>query len=85
MSKVKQASERLLGAPGSTMSTCLVCRTVYPKYRYWQSFCSPRCRKMAWVINHRTGVYTDVRHDIAAILTRLGRLEKHFGIKERPR
>lgn len=49
------------------MSTCLVCRTLYPKYRYWQSFCSPKCRKQAWVINHRAGIYTDIRHDVAAI------------------
>ena len=62
------------------MGTCLVCRTVYPKYRYWQSFCSPRCRKMAWVINHRAGTYTDVRNDIKDIKASLARIEAKVGI-----
>jgi hypothetical protein len=44
-----------------------VCGASYPKHRRWQTFCSPKCRKRAWLINHRTGAYTDIRTDIAAI------------------
>jgi lysine/ornithine N-monooxygenase len=65
---------------GSTMSTCLVCRAEYAKYRRWQTFCSPRCRKTAWVISHRTGTYTDVRNDIAAIKADMARVVHHLGI-----
>jgi len=72
-------------ASGSKTLACCVCGAVVPRKTRWQTSCSPKCRKRAYLISHRTGTYTDVRHDIAAILTRLGRLEKHFGIKERPR
>jgi len=75
------ARDRRQNGSGSTMGTCLVCRTLYPKYRSWQTFCSPKCRKQAWIINHRTGVYTDVRHDIAAIKAQIGRIEVRLGMK----
>ena len=67
---------------GSTISVCPVCRAEYVKYRCWQSFCSSRCRKKAWVINHRTGTYTDVRNDIAAIRADVDLIVRHLGIRE---
>ena len=66
---------------GLTKATCLVCGARYAKYRAWQTFCSPKCRKQAWIINHRAGAYTDVRNDIAEIKTSLSRIESRLGMK----
>jgi predicted nucleic acid-binding Zn ribbon protein len=62
-------------AVGTTIFTCPVCGTSKPRKRRWETFCSPRCRKAAWVLNHRTGTYTDIRKelaDIKAMLVSLG-------------
>jgi len=64
----------------STSAICLVCRATYVKYRRWQSFCSPRCRKRGWLINHRTGAYTDIRTDIAEVKADVAAIKRHFGI-----
>jgi len=66
----------------STMSTCPVCGAGFAKYRSWHVFCSPKCRKAAWLMSHRTGTYTDVRNDIAAIKADVTAIKNHFGIKE---
>jgi len=66
----------------STMSTCPVCGAGYAKYRRWQTFCSTKCRKQAWILNHRTGAYTDVRKDISEIKLILSRIEEKLGMKE---
>ena len=65
---------------GTKNIVCPVCGAVKPKKRGWHSFCSPRCRKKAWLINHRTGIYTDVRNDIAAIKADMAWIVRHLGI-----
>lgn len=80
MKESTMALNRRQNGSGSTMSTCPVCRAEYAKYRRWQTFCSPRCRKTAWVIRHRTGIYTDVRNDIAAIKADMAWIVRHLGI-----
>ena len=51
----------------STNAVCPVCGGGFNKYRAWHVFCSPKCRKRAWMTSHRTGVYTDIRIEIAKI------------------
>jgi hypothetical protein len=65
----------------STQAVCLFCGAGYTKYRSWQSFCSPKCRKKAWALSKRVGAYTDIRLTLAEILTRLRAIEEKIGIK----
>lgn len=77
-----EAQDKRQNGSDSTKSACLVCGAEFAKYRRWHAFCSPKCRKQAWLISHRTGIYTDVRNDIAAIKADVATIKKHFGIGE---
>jgi uncharacterized Zn finger protein (UPF0148 family) len=63
----RMAENMRQNATVSTTITCPVCGTSKPRKRRWEVFCSPKCRKAAWLLNHRTGTYTDIRQDIADI------------------
>lgn len=57
------------GAIGSTpaLRCCAQCKTPYRPKTRWQSFCSDRCRRRAHEDRKRTGVYYDVRSELAEI------------------
>ena len=78
-----EAQDRRQNGSESTNATCLVCGTEFAKYRRWHAFCSPKCRKQAWLISHRTGVYTDVRMEIKDIKASLARIETNMMTKFR--
>jgi endogenous inhibitor of DNA gyrase (YacG/DUF329 family) len=75
------ARNRRQNGSESKKALCLVCGTEYVKYRRWQTFCSDRCRKRAWLISQRVGAYTDVRQDIASMKESLAAIEAHLGLK----
>ena len=62
-----------------TNGTCPVCGTGFSKKRVWHVFCSPKCRKRAWLLRRQTATYTDVRNDIAAIKADVAWMKEHFG------
>ena len=74
--------DRRQNASVSTRAVCLVCGTGYAKYRSWQSFCSPKCRKRAWALSKRVGAYTDIRLTLTEILGRVKAIESHLGMKD---
>ena len=69
-------------ALSATNSRCPVCGGGFVKKRAWQSFCTPKCRKQAWVLSKRVGAYTDIRLTLAEILVRLRTIESKLGIKK---
>ena len=71
----RMAQGKRRNASVSTRSVCLACGRGYVRYRRWQSFCSPKCRKQAWELSKRTGAYTDIRITLAEILDRIKSLE----------
>jgi len=66
-----------------TNGTCPVCGTGFSKKRVWHAFCSPKCRKAAWVINHRAGIYMDIRIEIKDIKASLARIEERMRIRRK--
>lgn len=68
-------------ASDSAIVRCLSCGRGVPRKRRWQAFCSPKCRKAAWLISHRTGTYTDVRQILSAIQVDIARIKTQLGIK----
>ena len=74
-------------AAGRQNFTCPVCGAIKHRTRRWQAFCSPACRKAAWLIGHRTGTYTDIRAQLDRIEKDLGTIKqalKDNAIGERP-
>jgi hypothetical protein len=64
----------------SKKGSCPLCGTGFAQYRSWHRFCSPRCRKKAWLIKHLAGTNADVRNDIAAIKADVARVVRRLGI-----
>ena len=66
-------------ASRGTNGICPVCGDGFNKKRAWHAFCSPKCRKTAWIINHRAGISADIRIDIAAIKADVAAIMKIIG------
>jgi len=66
-----------------TNGTCPVCGDGFTKKRVWHAFCSPRCRKAAWLLIHRTATYTDIRIEIKDIKASLARIEERMRIRRK--
>ena len=65
----------------STISVCPVCGKGFAKKRRWQTFCSQKCRKQAWLISKRVGAYSDLRNGIDDIKRQLDRIEKALNLE----
>jgi hypothetical protein len=53
------------------IAVCRSCGASYAKYRTWQVFCSPGCRKAAWIESKQTEVPSDLRATLNRIEIKL--------------
>ena len=83
MSNATMALNMRQNASGSKTLACCVCGAVVPRKTRWQTSCSPKCRKRAYLISHRTGTYTDIRIEIKDIKASLARIEANMMTKFR--
>jgi hypothetical protein len=56
------------------VAVCRVCGDSYVKYRPWQNYCSPKCRKAAWLDSKKTEVPSDLRATLNRIESKLDKI-----------
>ncbi len=75
---VQNGKMRRPDASLSPKRICPECRGEFVPYRWWQTFCSPKCRKANWSREHRTGIPYDIRAELSEIRQALARIELHI-------
>lgn len=72
MTDIENGNPRRQNASLGSKRHCSMCGVEFTPYRRWQTFCSPRCRKAAFLMSKRVGMHSDIRSDISDIREKIG-------------